>query len=385
VEIEQMPSYESTFKINQEPVLPLFCQTQPIRTRISTVRTKVQSFRIAPNHKSQTDCQLSTSQAPLLSEERADSISSFKKDRESFLSSKELSLTHQNIDLPSFIHSKTFVAMNCVKVIPQAVIERQINNQLEQNQFVQTSPAKRFWWQWLLLGIGAILILPNNSDAQDFLSKAKIYLNLDSAMVTNIPKSGKSYLQSSQASDFQKAIQTAQQVEPDSPFFPEAQAEIVRWSRVILDIAQGRASQGDFVSAIAAAKLVPQEISTIEPVAQEAKAAISQWQLQENVKNSNQNLIEVAKTLIQPTQASSYNLAIAVLRQIPCDNRDYQTAQELIRKWSKQIYLIAHSRAAREDFQGAIAAAVLVPKDAADYQKATEAIFDWKESLSIEF
>jgi hypothetical protein len=339
VEIEQMNSYESTLKTNPEPVLPFFCQTQPIRTQISPVRVTNTSFRIVP-------------------------IKEFSSANHQNL------IAHKNLELPSFIHAKTMVAMSCVEVIPQEIFERQ-NNRHHLQPTISTS-TKRFWWQWFLWGISAILILPTTSNAHDLLLKAKIYLHLDSSVATDLPESGKSYLQSSQASDFQKAIQKAQEVEPDSPFFSEAQSDIIRWSHVILDIAQGRASQGDLVGAIAAAQLIIQQQPPVESLLHEAEAAVQQWQLQAESEGKQQNLVQVAQTMIEPTQASTYNRAIAILRQVPAEAQDYQLAQQLIRQWSKQIYLIAHSRAARGDFAGAIAAAQLIPKDSADYDKAND-------------
>ncbi|BAU64008.1 peptidase C14 caspase catalytic subunit p20 [Stanieria sp. NIES-3757] len=347
-----MNSYESTLKTNSEPVLPFFCQTQRNRTQISPVRVTNTSFRIAPNQP------LTTENHPNLN-------------------------PHKNLELPSFIHAKTAVAMTCVEVISTEIFERP-NHRNHLKPKVSTSK-KRFWWQWLLWCISAILILPTTSNAHELLLKAKIYLHLDSSVVTDLPESGKSYLQASQASDFQKAIQKAQEVPPDSPFFSEAQSDIIRWSHVILDIAQGRANQGDLVGAIAAAQLIIQQQPPVQSLLQEAEASVKQWQLQAKSEGKRQNLLTVAQTMIEPTQASAYNRAIAILRQVPTDAQDYQLAQYLIWRWSKQIYLIAHSRAARGDFAGAIAAAQLIPKDSADYEKAHDFMIDWQENLSTEF
>ncbi|AFZ34121.1 hypothetical protein Sta7437_0514 [Stanieria cyanosphaera PCC 7437] len=364
-----MNSYESTLKKNPEPVLPFFCQhrdsvsrsflvgtsdvpspcekggqTQPIRTKISPVRITNTSFEIISNQQ--------------------------------FLrANAQNSVTHKHPELPSFIYSKTAVAMTCAEVIPHQ------NHNFKPK--ISTS-TKRFWWQWLLWGISVILILPNTSDAHELLSKAKIYLHLDSSVTTALPESGKSYLQSSQASDFQKAIQKAQEVQPNSPFFSEAQSDIIRWSHVILDIAQGRASQGDWVGAIAAAQLILQQQPPIQSLIEETEVAVRQWQLQAQIEGRKQNLVTVAQTMIEPSQASSYNRAIAVLRQVPVDAQDYQLAQHWIGRWSKQIYLIAHSRAAQGDFVGAIAAAQLIPKDSLDYQRANEFMVDWQENLATE-
>lgn len=345
-----MNTYEFTLKKHSQPVLPFFCQTQPTKTQITSVRRIDPSFRIGSNQ-------------------------SFAKKNYSNL------INPKSPELPSFINSKTAVAINCVRLIPQEIFENRINF----NHFKPKAAAKkRFWWQWLLWGICALLILPSTSDAQNLLSKAKIYLNLESSVVSSLPESGRSYLQSSQASDFQRAIQQAEEVPFNSPFFAQAQADIERWSQVILDIARGRASQNDFTGAIAAAQLILEQKSPLESLRQETQVAIQQWQLQAKSTQKQQNLIAMAQNLIEPNQASSYNRAIAILRKVPVEANNYSLAQKLIGQWSKQIYLIAQERASQGDFVGAIAAAHLIPKDSSDYEKANDFIMDWQENLSTE-
>ena len=117
-----------------------------------------------------------------------------------------------------------------------------------------TSSTKRFWWH-LLLSVGSILLLlpfllQTSSQARDLLERAKIYLELDSTQAVSIPNSGRNHLQDSQASNFNRAIRQARTIEPYSPFYEDAKLDIIRWSEVILDIAQGRASRGDFTAAI---------------------------------------------------------------------------------------------------------------------------------------
>lgn len=340
-----MDSYESTLRINQRPVLPFSRIAQTSTIQVSPIGIKVKSFIIS----STNDCQR--------------------------VSNKN-QLSEKSPQLPSFAKVPISTPISSTNKLS-------INQQIKVNQKKQclTASTKRFWWQWLLLGASATLLLPTSSNARNILEKAKIYLNLSSSATTDIPESGEKYLRSNQASGFNQAIKQARSIKPDSPFFPEAQSDIVRWSQVILDIAHGRASQGDFAGAIAAAKLISQEEPMIKPIAEQAESAIAYWKRQAQDQGVNQDLLETAKNLIAPHQASSYNQAIAMLRQVSPGGADYQEAQELMRKWSRQIYLIANSRAARGDFKGAIEAAVLVPKESSYYEKLKVAILNWQAGL----
>ena len=113
---------------------------------------------------------------------------------------------------------------------------------------------------------------------RDPLENVKIYTNLNSQQVDYLPDSGRIHLENNQASTFNRAISKAREIQPDSPFFQQAQADIIRWSEVILDIAYGRASEGNLAGAIAAAKLVPQNDSSTKLIAQAATEAIQTWQ-----------------------------------------------------------------------------------------------------------
>ncbi|NES84171.1 MAG: hypothetical protein F6K10_23725 [Moorea sp. SIO2B7] len=183
-------------------------------------------------------------------------------------------------------------------------------------------------------------------------------------------------LKGNQASSFSQAIAKARQVEPNDMYYDQAQLDINRWSWIILDIAQGRAVQNDYLGAIFAAKLVPQDQKDIYAIAQKV---INDWEINAGKQLQNQILIQEAKKQINPNQASSYIRAIKVLRQISPDQLSYKEAQELIDKWSRQIYLIANSRASREEFDSAIEAAKLVPQYSSSYQTAQKAISKWEQ------
>ncbi|MGB0564903.1 MAG: peptidase C14, partial [Spirulinaceae cyanobacterium] len=183
----------------------------------------------------------------------------------------------------------------------------------------------------------------------------------------------RTYIQTNQASGFSRAIAEATKIPPRAPLYDEAQADIARWSEVILDIARGRANQGDFKGAIAAAQLIPTAQATVY---QNAQQQIGQWQTQQR----NVELIRTARRQIRHPQASSYNQAINTVRQIASGQPGYSQAQELIKVWSEQIYLIANSRAAREEYQQAITTAQLVPEGTPSYDRAQQAIARWQQN-----
>ncbi|MEM1311758.1 MAG: peptidase C14, partial [Cyanobacteria bacterium P01_H01_bin.153] len=163
----------------------------------------------------------------------------------------------------------------------------------------------------------------------------------------------------------------ARQVPPEDPYYEQAQADIRRWGRVILDLAEGRAASGDIGGAIAAARLVPEDQPELNTLAQQR---IQTWEQ----RIGNQTLIQQAQNSLLPGQASSYNNAIEALRQIQPDQPGYADARERIRQWSEDILAIARARAAQGDLGGAIGAARLVPEDSDAYGPAQEEIQRWQ-------
>ena len=76
------------------------------------------------------------------------------------------------------------------------------------------------------------------------------------------------------ASDANKAIERASQVPAADPLYAQAQVDIDRWSRDILDIAKKRAAERSYKPAIAAAQLVPKRSQAYA----ETQKAIALWQ-----------------------------------------------------------------------------------------------------------
>jgi len=177
-----------------------------------------------------------------------------------------------------------------------------------------------------------------------------------------------------QASDFSQAIAQARQIRPGQPLYDQAQRSIATWSQVILDLAEGRAGQGNLTSAIAAARLVPPSNPEVYSAAQQA---IAQWQQQQ----TNQEILQQARSVIRRNQASSYNRAIAIARQISPGQPLHNDAQQLISEWSQAILDLARSRANQGQLNSAIQTAVLVPANTPAHGAAQEAIATWRSRL----
>lgn len=173
------------------------------------------------------------------------------------------------------------------------------------------------------------------------------------------------------ASLFNDAIERARQVPLGDPQYDQAQADIARWSQVILDLAAGRAAAGNFDGAIAAASLVPADQA--DTYAQ-AQSSIQRWQQ----RKTNRQWLQQAQAMLQPDQATSFRDAIVLIQQIPADFPEHAVAQERISQWSQDILVIARARAAAGDVSGAIAAAERVPPNTSAYDQAQQEIQGWQ-------
>jgi hypothetical protein len=179
-----------------------------------------------------------------------------------------------------------------------------------------------------------------------------------------------------QASQYNKAIAKAREIQPNQPLYQEAQQDITRWSDVILNLARRRAERGAFAEAIATAQLVPQDQPKLN---KEAQSLIKQWQKKQQTSNG-QQLIRQAQGQIQRGQASSYWRAIAIARKIQPNQSEHAQAQKLIAQWSQTMLDLAESRAAQRKYTAAIQTATLVPRNTPAYPAAQKAIVAWKQS-----
>ncbi|MFB2933718.1 caspase domain-containing protein [Aerosakkonemataceae cyanobacterium BLCC-F154] len=182
-------------------------------------------------------------------------------------------------------------------------------------------------------------------------------------------------LRNNQANSYVEAIKQVSQIKSGDPLYREAQTAMERWSRNILDIAQGRANTGNYRGAIAAASLVPQDP---QPVFTDAERLIRQWTPLAKKQQANQAVLSTAKGLIRPNSASSYIQAINMARKIPQGDPGYAQAQALINQWSQSILNLAKQRANQGNFVLAIQAANLVPADTPAYKEAQQAIAQWQ-------
>lgn len=185
----------------------------------------------------------------------------------------------------------------------------------------------------------------------------------------------KKSLRLTQASDLRMAILTARKIKAGEPLYDQAQENIKIWSQMILDLAEGRAKQKQYASAIAAAALITKS----EPFYPKAQAAITQWRLEAKQYVSNSTLLDAANGLIQPGQASTYNRAIEVAKKVSPGQPGFDEAQKSMNKWSQIILSLAKRRAARGEFKAAIETALLVPEVTAPYEEAQTAIQKWQK------
>ncbi|MEO1592086.1 MAG: caspase family protein [Cyanobacteria bacterium J06632_22] len=184
-------------------------------------------------------------------------------------------------------------------------------------------------------------------------------------------ESARQSIEPNQASRFVEAIEIARQIQPGDAFYEDAQADINRWSRVILDMAEGRAASGNLEGAIAAAQLVPADQQT---VSQQAQQRIAFWQQRQRSRA----IIQEAQNLPRTGQASTYQSAIFLLQQVPAGQAEYAAAQGLIDEWSQKMLSIAQARAAQGRNNEAIQAARLIPKGTAAYEQAQRDIQRWE-------
>jgi hypothetical protein len=184
-------------------------------------------------------------------------------------------------------------------------------------------------------------------------------------------------LRTNQASQFNQAIAQLRQIPPGTPGYEDARSDMNRWSRTIYDLAAGRAEQGDYQGAIAAARLVPTDLDGGDA----AQDSLAQWQQQVQLQQRNSRDLARAQALIRPHQASSYNKAIAIARRIQPGEPQSFEAQRLTSQWSTEIWSIAQARSKGREWDLAIAAARLIPADSPHAKGASTAIKTWEARL----
>jgi len=188
----------------------------------------------------------------------------------------------------------------------------------------------------------------------------------------------KTFLKDGSASSFNRAVVKARTISASDPLYPQAQQDIERWSLTILDIANGRATRGDFTGAIAAAKLMP---DVNKAVYNQSKEAIVQWEELSKEQQVNTALLSAAKGQIKRGAASSYSKGIQQASKIKAGTPKYEEAQQLMGEWSEAILKIAQLRGSQGKLKDAVETASLVPSGTKSYQPAQKAIANWKAKL----
>jgi hypothetical protein len=135
-----------------------------------------------------------------------------------------------------------------------------------------------------------------------------------------------------QASDFIDALETVRLIRPNEPHYAEAQEYVDRWSRVVFDMAQGRADRRNDSSSTVA--------------------------------------------------ADNYSTAIRTIRLIPEDAPVHQRAQSALAHWSQRLFELANDRAVEGKYDVAVYVAELIPSDAPIYPEAQAAIEAWRTQPS---
>ncbi|NJR71278.1 MAG: hypothetical protein HC771_23620 [Synechococcales cyanobacterium CRU_2_2] len=110
-----------------------------------------------------------------------------------------------------------------------------------------------------------------------------------------ILEAARNSLRPDQASSYNQAMTLARRIPSSDPEYKAARAQMDEWSQSILKLGQTRADKGDYLGAIAAARLVPSDLlGSIT-----AQESIAQWQTPAQLQH--------AKALVRPGSASSYN------------------------------------------------------------------------------
>lgn len=95
-------------------------------------------------------------------------------------------------------------------------------------------------------------------------------------------------------------------------------------------------------------------------------------------QNLTSPLLDTAKSLIRPDQASSYGDAIKMAKKIPPGQPEFDLAQAAINDWSDQILQLAKNHADQGELSQAIETAGLVPPQTSAFEDAQDAIQKWR-------
>lgn len=221
------------------------------------------------------------------------------------------------------------------------------------------------WQRWSLLAAGLLLlgVLVRNSSI--FLGRppAPNAAVVESASTPTDAASGDSAIEAEPASG-----------QPGVPLFPANTG--AGSDRSALERARTAVAEQKYGEALTWLNQVPVEQRSDEflQLVDQAQAGYARSQ------QSNEEVLNSARAIIQPVSASLFSDAIKRARQIPVGDPAYEQAQQDINRWTQVIIDLADGRAAAGQFDEAVSAARLVPDDRPElYQTAQERIARWQQ------
>lgn len=191
-----------------------------------------------------------------------------------------------------------------------------------------------------------------------------------------------------------EAISAVQQIPPGSPFYDQAQAELITWQAAVKDLvqlqfAQHLASLGSrpaYTLAIQQASLVHAD----RPRRVQAQSLIYEWQ-QAIQQLEDRPLIDRAMRLASANTIPQLNAAIAQAQQVEMGRALRIEAQTRIAAWRNQIQVIedqpildeANTLAADGKLREAIATVRQIEQDRALYDQAQTSARDWQSQIEL--
>ena len=189
-----------------------------------------------------------------------------------------------------------------------------------------------------------------------------------------------------------EAIAAADQIPPDSPFYPQAQADLNQWEVQFKDVVHLQAAQFsaslDSPTGFDLAILLAQQITSERPRRVQAQTLIAHWR-REIERIEDRHYLVRAQKLAEPGTVPSLQVAIAEAGKIPIGRPLRGDAQAMIYDWTQEIETIedrpflnlARTLAKQGKLRDAIEAAASILPGRALHPQAQAAIQDWSRQI----
>ncbi|MFE4108311.1 hypothetical protein [Almyronema epifaneia] len=191
-----------------------------------------------------------------------------------------------------------------------------------------------------------------------------------------------------------EAISAVQQIQPSSPFYEDAQAQLETWQQEFQDVLQLQtatwvANLGQLPTYQYATQQA-QRINPERPRRQQAQTLVAHWQKQiEQIED--RPYLQRATQLARTGTVAAYQAAIAEAQKVALGRALRIEAQTRIASWTSQIQVIqdqpilkeANTLAADGKLKEAIAAAQRIQPDRALYDQAQTAVQEWTAQIQI--